>query len=314
MLLTRALLTPLALILCALTACPRPSDTPGDTIPTADRGDIRQLGRDNAPMAFVAEGPFTRGISEAQARQAFELCESFTPEVCEEDWFDAEQPQRAIKLDAFWIDVFEVTNTQHDRCVREGACPPIDKANCQVWDIEEGDWRQLTPPEVRTHYGDPDKPVVCVDWNDADTYCRWAGKHLPSEAQWEKAARGNDARTFPWGEQTPTCAMAHMSSVEAGGEGCGTGATSPIGAHAPAASPYGAQDMSGNALEWTLDFQSDDFYAKSPEKNPVNDTPAERRIIRGGAWNNEPAFLRTTTRGSFPPEFRTVYTGFRCAL
>jgi formylglycine-generating enzyme required for sulfatase activity len=108
--------------------------------------------------------------------------------------------------------------------------------------------------------------------------------------------------------------MSQMTSPENGGEGCGDHSTAAVGGRAAALSPYGAQDMSGNALEWTLDFLNPEFYATGPATNPINREPSQRRVIRGGAWNNEPAFLRTTTRGSFPADFRTVYTSFRCAM
>ncbi len=308
-------LSPIAAALALMSNCTTaPLKPPVEIAEAPVFGEAGPRGRDNAPMAFVPEGAFVRGSTPEQARAAFELCERFTPEMCQEDWFASEQPQRKITLDAFWIDVFEVTNAQYRRCAREGACPPLDLARCQIWDAAAGDWRPFTPPEVRTDYGAPDQPAVCVSWGEAETYCRWAGKQLPTEAQWEKAARGTDGRTFPWGEQIPTCAMAHMTSVDAGGEGCGVAATAQVGRRTVAPSPYGAFDMSGNVVEWTRDFDGDGFYAASSDKNPVNTAPSDRRVIRGGAWNNEPTFLRAANRGGFPHDFRTAYAGFRCAM
>lgn len=303
----------------ALTGCPKPiggngGPNRGDAADPGQPGVVRQLGKDNAPMAFVPAGPFVRGSTPDQLRRAVEMCEQFSPEVgCAEDWFDTELPQRTIILSPFWMDVHEVSNAQYERCVAEGGCAPVDRANCHIWMPRDGDWRRLSPTAVRTSFGAPDQPAVCATWDDADAYCRWAGKRLPTEAEWEKAARGTDGRTFPWGDGLPTCQQAHMASATDGGEGCGTRTTGYVGERKGSASTYNILDMAGNVTEWVADFAARDFYANGPQNDPINSAPSERRIIRGGGWNNEPTMLRASYRGVNPPDWRSVYQGFRCA-
>ncbi len=307
----------IALIVLCTTALACSKSVPKDATPSADSaktGTVRQLGKDGAPMAFVPAGEFVRGSTNEQARRALDMCERFTPGVCGPDWFATEQPQRNIYLDAYWIDTHEVSNAQYDACVQTGACPPIDRANCEVWVPKDEEWRRLSPTVIRTSFGAPEQPVICTTWRDADTFCRWAGKRLPSEAEWEKAARGTGPDTFPWGETMPDCRRAHMDSQNDGGEGCGTRVTGYVGVRAESASPFGAQDMSGNVAEWTLAYADRGYYNNSPARNPINSTPSERRMLRGGAWNNPPTLLRVANRSAFPPDFRTVYNGFRCVL
>lgn len=309
-----ALASSATLLSMTLVACTGQVQKQTPKLKGAEAGTVRKLGKDNTPMTFVPAGEFLRGSSPEQVGQALDLCERFAPGVCDEDWFIIETPQRSIFIDAFWMDRNEVSNAQYERCVNDGACPPIDRANCELWVAKDGEWRRLSTSTIRTSFGSPQQPVVCTTWADADTYCRWADKRLPSEAEWEKAARGDQGRTFPWGETLPECRRAHMDQPEEGGEGCGTRVTGYVGARAASGSPYGTLDMSGNVAEWTLDYADRTYYETSPQRNPINNIPSERRMLRGGGWNNHPTLLRAANRSAFPPDFRTVYNGFRCAM
>jgi formylglycine-generating enzyme required for sulfatase activity len=205
-----------------------------------------------------------------------------------------EQPQRTVYLDVFWIDKTEITNAQYAYCVDDGACePPISLAS-----------------EIRpAYFGNPkydSYPVVAVRWKQANTYCEWAGRQLPTEAQWEKAARGIDGTTYPWGN-----AEVNSTLVNFGG---GNGDTTAVGTYPDGASPYGALDMSGNVSEWTADWFSLDYYRASPDSNPPGPTNGIAKVLRGGSWHDLVSNLRTTRRLWDDPQSVRLRFGFRCAM
>ena len=201
---------------------------------------------------------------------------------------NSEKPQRVVYLDAYWIDKTEVTNAMFERFVE--ATGPDAAAT----------WR-------RTASGKPDHPVVGVNWFDADAYCRWAGRSLPTEAQWEKAARGSDGRKYPWGNEAPTRERCNFDRNEGG--------TTAVGKYSPwGDSPYGAVDMAGNAWEWVADWYDKYYYAASPKDNPPGPGSSTSRVLRGGSWLNIARFVRSSFRSSSHPDFRFVSFGFRCAL
>lgn len=297
--------------------------------PTGVAGTKAPAGRDGALMGFIQGGAFLRGSADWEVDKAYSLCERYTPGNCNREWFETEGPQRTITLSAYWMDVTEVTNAQYDKCVAAGHCAPPNLARCLIWDVEAGEWSPLAPNDTRRRFGKPDQPVVCVNWREASNYCTWAGKRLPTEAEWEKAARGAKAQTFPWGESDPSCDFANMFSQEAGGFGCGRDTTAPVGSYPDSPSPFGMLDMGGNVFEWVQDYDDDQFYIHSAAENPVNTVapsqtveengvevtvPSDVRGIRGGAWNADPMLLRGANRGGFAETGRTVYTGFRCAM
>jgi formylglycine-generating enzyme required for sulfatase activity len=197
-----------------------------------------------------------------------------------------ERPVHTVYLDAFYIDKTEVTNAQYRECVEAGACDtPV-----QTTYYDQADYAQ--------------HPVVYVSWNDADAYCRWAGKRLPTEAEWEKAARGTDGRTHPWGEGID-CDHAQYSE-------CGRG-TVPAGSKPKGASPYGALNMVGNVWEWVADWYDPGYYSQSPGRNPLGPESGEGRVLRGGSWHSNQRFARCAYRVGGNPRYWYFYVGFRCA-
>jgi eukaryotic-like serine/threonine-protein kinase len=199
-----------------------------------------------------------------------------------------EQPEHRVWLDAFWIYQTEVTNAMYRQCVEEDAC-------------------QL--PGDTTKYQDADyadHPVVRLSWYDADAYCQWSGGQLPTEAQWEKAARGTDGRKYPWGNESLTCSLANYS-------GCIDG-TAPVGSYDAGVSPYGALDMAGNVWEWVADWYDISYYSRSPYENPAGPTDGNFRVIRGGSWFADDRYLRVSFRLRYYPDFSVNYFGFRCLL
>ncbi len=216
-----------------------------------------------------------------------------------------EKPQHTVFLEAFWIDRMEVSNQQYRLCVEAGACQAPTTCDFGQVAFDDG---------TRLHH-----PVVCVTWHDAQSYCQWASGQLPTEAQWEKAARGTDGRIYPWGD-TIDCSRGNVDDevhvdayVVPGGRGCdGYEGTAPVGSYPRGASPYGVLDMAGNVWEWVRDWRDWEYYDRSPSHNPQGPAAGDLKIVRGGSWHYGYRFMRATTRHSAPPEHRADALGFRC--
>ena len=249
-----------------------PTETPLTTStptsePAFDVGSTMVNPIDNAVMVYVPEGEFLMGSEDREA-------------------FESEKPEHMVYVDAFWIYQHEVTNAEYRACVDAGLC---------------------NTPYKETYYSDSDydhHPVVHVSWFDAQAYCEWAGGRLPTEAEWEKAARGTDGRTYPWGNQIPICSLANFYYCVDG--------TSPVGSYPNGASPYGALDMAGNVWEWVTDLYNGDYYSLSPYENPAGPEDGVYRVIRGGSVLSDDWTLRVSVRLDEHPDNSPIGLGFRC--
>jgi iron(II)-dependent oxidoreductase len=199
-----------------------------------------------------------------------------------------ERPRRGVFLDAFFIDRYEVTNRDYRKFVEATG--------------------RFTPDFIDDpDLGKPDRPVVGVGFSDAAAYAEWVGKRLPTEAEWEKAARGDDGRIYPWGNEFEGGKANNI------GDGDGYSYTAPVDGFQAGRSPYGAVNMSGNVWEWCADFYQDNYYAAAPAKNPKGPQNGVLRVIRGGSWDKDQKQLITTNRSAADPETRRYDLGFRCA-
>jgi len=275
--------TPTPINTATPTATPTPMNTPTlnpTATPALGIGTTKVRPQDGAIMVYVPAGDFLMGNTER-------VGDDYPNSVSVQEW-----PQHTVYLDAYWIDQTEVTNAQYNQCAMAGVCSGGDMA-----------------PEWT------DFPVTNVNWLQAQIYCSWVGGRLPTEAEWEKAARGTDGRTYAWGE-TLGCDYTRYHGAPCGGEAL------PVGSLPAGASPYGALDMSGNVAEWVSDWMGIKYYEESPRENPQGpDIPPpnpkgfEVRVTRSNApafGPSGPKFLRVTNRSGVFPEIGTPWLGFRC--
>jgi formylglycine-generating enzyme required for sulfatase activity len=233
-----------------------------------------------------------------------------------------EQPRHTVTIPGFWLDKLEVTNREYLECVHAGACAPYGAHVAEAMRLG---------PEAR--FRKPEQPVVGVSWYDASAYCKWRGKRLPREAEWEKAARGEDERAYPWGNQRPDPERLACFSASKGGT------TRPVGSFPEGHGPYGHLDLAGNVWEWTADYYDPYAYQRATRGQGEPGTCAEilkaqdelrasgqqgytgtnpiptecERVLRGGAFNYDAPGLRASNRVHHGPNFRLVVAGFRCA-
>ncbi len=250
---------------------------------------------DGMEMVYVPGGTFLMGSTADELDAALEQCKSDRePGKCEPGKFDNESPSHSVTLDGFWLDQTEVTNAQYARCVTDGSCDPPSRSSSERYD---------------SYYGNSpydDYPVIWVDWFDADAYCKWAGGRLPTEAEWEYAARGPDRSIYPWGDDPPNATLLNYNWI--------VGDTVQVGSYPEGASWVGAMDMAGNVWEWVYDRHAEDYYAESPERNPAGPPTGYDNALRGGSFSRDPVNVRTAQRAYNPPNFDYWNIGFRCVV
>ena len=280
--------------------------------------------KDGAVMVYVPAGEFLMGSDLDQVEEAFQACNTML-RGCERKWFAAEMPQHKVYLDAFWIDRTEVTNRQFEAFVKATGyrTGPEEQGSgwvfigSEVQEIQGANWQHPEGPgsDILSRM---DHPVVQVTYDDAWAYCRWVEARLPTEAEWEKAARGPDHRVYPWGDQADgshynICDRRCPADWQDTQADDGYSGTAPVGSFPSGASPYGALDMAGNVLEWVADWYAEDYYARSPASNPLGPDSGEYRGLRGGSWFGYGLNARAAFRGRINPNAALSNIGFRCA-
>ena len=234
-------------------------------------GDTWRRRADLMVMIYIAAGQFEMGNAEGG---------------------DDQRPVHSVALDAFWVDRTEVTNGQYSRCVEAGECIDPDGGGSTTRE---------------SYYGSAaydDYPVLYINWKEAGGYCAWAGGRLPTEAEWEYAARGPEGSEYPWGEHVPNDSLLNYDSNELD--------TTEVGDYPEGASWVGALDMSGNVREWTADWYVADYYGSSPSENPLGPSSAEYRVLRGGSWDSDARSVSTTSRDADIVDNADGTSGFRC--
>ncbi|MBI4700148.1 MAG: SUMF1/EgtB/PvdO family nonheme iron enzyme [Deltaproteobacteria bacterium] len=237
-----------------------------------------------------------------------------------------EDPVHRVALSPFFIDKFEVTVELYKKCVDDGRCGAGDYV---IWkDIAEDEAKLWSPYCNWQKPGRERHPMNCVDYPMAEACCQWAGKRLPTEAEWEYSARGGDSRKLPWGSEKPGPRLLNACDSSCQGElvrrgrpwgmlyqdSDGFAGTAPVGSFPDGRSPFGAMDMLGNVWEWVSDWQSPTYYGRSPDRDPKGPAAGSARVYRGGGWSDYDAkYLRTTYRPAFAPGVRHAAVGFRCA-
>ena len=233
----------------------------------------------NPRMVPVPEGSFAMGRSHALPDDGLK----WVPHILRDD-----RPVRTVSLGAFEMDVHEVTNREYAMFVGSGAGPFEAPFH----------WSGGVPPE-----GTGDDPVANVTWREADAYCRWRGKRLPTEAEWERACRGGlESKKYPWGDSDADETKAHFDSVKGPKRVCSYETNG-----------FGLCDMAGNVWEWTADLYAKGYYRDAPAENPTGADSGSYRVLRGGSWADVPKFLTCAYRSFARPEERSPNIGFRCA-
>ena len=262
-------------------------------------------------MVYIPEGDFLMGSPEGEGA------------------YD-EHPRHKVYLNAYYIDKYEVTNAQFEEFVeatgyvtyaeRKGegwVFWPDTRGPLRLWRWRDANWQhpntRQDPSTKQYIVGEPPPPihpVVQVSWNDAQSYCKWAGKRLPTEAEWEKAAKGPDCRKWPWGDVFDANINGETTHANIAGSGI-----MPFGSFATGVSPYGAYNMGGNVREWVTDWYSPDYYTHSPVKNPKGPDDGRFRVLRGGSWREIKSYqVLSSSRYYKPPDYSSNFIGFRCAL
>ena len=263
----------------------------GDTSPDIDNDDSGDSVPDDiGAMIDIPAGPFTMGCSDGN------YCSS------------SSSPAHEVTLSAYRIGKYEVTAGEYQKCIDAGNCNNSNENEPHYMTSDGGAYPCNLGEELKK-----DHPMNCVSWYGAKAYCEWVGKRLPTEAEWEKAARGTDSRNYPWGDfEPPSCEHAVFFPENATKYGCGTGTTWIVGSKEKGKSPYSLYDMSGNVREWVNDCYDYKYYEISPSENPQGPETGTERIVRGGSYTNSEIAITTTSRIPRSHE-GTLLDGFRCA-
>ena len=272
-------------------------------------GDARVRTSDGMNMVYVPEGEFKMGSNYEATAYGRKLCREYYgkdwPAVCTVANFGDETPAHMVKLDSYWIDQTEVTNGQYRKCEQASACtPPTDTSSY---------YRSA-------YYGNPefaDYPVTWVTRDQASDYCVWAGGRLPTEAEWEYAARSPESWHFPWGDSFDGTRLNYCDvNCDAGPNDPtvddGYADTAPVGSFPSGASWVGALDMAGNVREWVADWYGP--YTAEAQVNPTGPVTGEATIPHGGSWLDLPFLIRSANRGGDPPDYSRHNVGFRCVM
>ena len=236
-----------------------------------------KVGKDGAEMVLIPAGNFQMGSDDSR---------------------DSEGPVHTVYVDTFYMDKYEVTNAQY-RCFVQATRYSEPMGYGDV----DGEWRNGLRPWSDSRFCADNQPVVCVSWDDAQAYAEWAGKRLPTEAEWEKAARGGlVGMEYPWGNKI---------TEENANYGFNIGSTTLVGSYPP--NGYGLCDMAGNVWEWCADWYDKNYYANSVSLNPTGPDSGNFRVLRGGSWGNNASLLRVALRDIFSPTISNAIVGFRCA-
>lgn len=277
--------------------------------PELGPGSARISPVDGMMQMYVPAGPFLRGSTG-------------TDLVAD----DNEKPQSVLTLSAFWVDRTEVTNGMFKKFATATKFQTTAEKNGQSrvydittkWNLVKGaNWQHPFGPDS-TIEGQDDYPVTHISWNDAVAYCRWAGRRLPTEAEWEKAARGTDGLLYPWGNDPVAGDLANFADANLDIYGADRGVddgfefTAPVGHYPAGASPYDALDMAGNVQEWVSDWYEKGYYAKAPEVDPQGPATGQARVSRSGSWWTTAKVIRTTFRSAYGPTDVYAIFGFRC--
>lgn len=245
--------------------------------PERSRGSVIVNKNDGSTLILIPAGEFTMGPDDGDYDKA---------------------PSHTVYLDAYYIGKYEVTNAQYKKfCDATGHSHPLTP------DFESHLRPRWSGGDYFTEY--PNYPVVNVTWEDAKAYCDWAGLRLPTEAEWEKAARGTDGRTYPWGNEWDASKCNSLESRKY--------QPTPVGSFPQGASPYGVMDMAGNVCEWCADWWGENYYQNTPNRNPTGPSSGSYRVLRGGSWFSWQDNCFTSFRGEDWPQGRGDYLGFRCA-
>lgn len=276
---------------------PTASQTPTVTItPSSTPLPQMIIDKKRVTMVLIPGGRYQMGLD---TELAYKECLRYEP-TCNKVRFADGAPVHPVDIDTFYMDEKEVTNAQYSDCVKAGQCPPP----------------QATESSSRsTYYGNllyADYPVVHVSWEGASSYCEWRGARLPSEAEWEFAARGGlEGRLYPWGNDGPICSIGMKNGAQfRDPKNCNSQDTGPVGQFTP--NGYGLYDMAGNVWEWVADWYGIDYYRNSPTMNPSGPPSGIYRVMRGGSWDREGYFSLTTLRATFDPKNHSDQVGFRC--